>query len=100
MPGELLPDCRKMGADLRPGHALLDRFAAADAGGNLPIGMKAEQLAATENALRLLGRAHDKILHQHLVAERSIRAEFSQGGFEVVVVAQEPDAAAGGANGS
>ena len=48
-----------MRAHLRPANALLDRLAAAGAGGNLPIGMKAEQLAAAEHRLRLLGRARE-----------------------------------------
>ena len=62
----------------RPAHALLDRLAAAGAGGDLPIGMKAEQFAAAKHRLRLFGRARDEILHQHLVGERAVGAELPQ----------------------
>ena len=40
VPGELLADRREVSAHLQPAHALLDGLAAANAGGNLPIGME------------------------------------------------------------
>ena len=91
-------DLFEIGAHGRPAHALLDRLAAADAGGNLPIGMKAEQPALTKHRLRLLGGARDQVLHQHLVGERVAGAEFTQRDFEILRIADEPDAAARGAD--
>ena len=98
MPAELLADRLEMRAHHRPAHALLDRLAAADAGGDLPIGMKADQLAAAKHRLRFFGRARDEILHQHFIGERAARVEFVQRAFEISAVAHEPDAAAGGAD--
>ena len=65
MPADLLEEA----ADQRPAHAFLDRLAAADAGGHLPIGVEADQFAATKYRLRLLGGAGDQVLHQHFVGE-------------------------------
>src|SRR6266704_5568976 len=114
VPCEFLSDRRKMSAHPRPAHALLDGLSAAGAGGDLPIGMKADQLAAAEHRLCLLGGACDQILHQHLVHEgavctqtlyiqawhiQALRLQVLQHAFEVVVIAHKPDAAAGGADG-
>ncbi|WGR94990.1 hypothetical protein MTX20_13145 [Bradyrhizobium sp. ISRA435] len=64
VPIEMRADRLEIAADRRPADALLDRLAAADSGGNLPIGMEAEQLAAAKHRLRLLGGTGDEVLHQ------------------------------------
>ncbi len=92
------PICRDESAQLRPAHALLDRLAAAGAGGDLPVGMKSDQFAAAKHGLRLLGRARDEILHQHLVGERAAGVEIAQRAFELALIAHKPDAAAGGSD--
>src|ERR1700730_16144685 len=101
MPGELLSDDRKEGAHVEPAHALLDRLAAAGAGGDLPVGMKSDQTAAAKHPLRLLDRARDQFLHQHLACEHAVyakvlRVEIVQGAFQISFAAHKPDAAAGG----
>ena len=97
MPIERSSDLFQMSANDGPPHALLDRLAAANPRGNLPIGMKADHLAAAKHRLRLLGRARDKILHQNLIGE-CVAAEIVQCAFEIVGIAHEPDAAARGAD--
>src|SRR5260370_18337798 len=88
-------------AHLGPAHALLDRLAAPGPGGDLPVGMKSEQLAAAKHPLRLLGRTRDEFLHQHLVSKRSIcveilRVEVSNSGLQLGFVTHKPDATAAG----
>ena len=78
MPAEAFANGCDIGAHSWSPHALLDRFATTGAGGNLPVGMKAEQLAARKYRLGFFGRARDQILHQHLTGERVARVEFLQ----------------------
>jgi hypothetical protein len=97
VPIERLPDLFEMRANDRPPHALLDRLATAHDGHHLPIGMKADHLAAAKHRLRFLGRAGDEILHHDLIGECS-GAEIVQRAFEIGGGAYEPDAAARGAD--
>ena len=98
VPAELLSDRRHRRTQLGTAHALLDRLAAADACGDLPIAVKPDQAAMAKHRLRLFGCARDEILHHHLVGERPARAEFPQRGVEITVVAHEPHTAARGAD--
>src|SRR5947199_5823729 len=98
MPGKLLANCFETVAHDGAAHTLLDRLAAADTGGDLTIGIEADQLPPTKYRLRLLGGAGDEILHQHLVGKRLAGAEIAQRAFKVVRVAYKPDAAACGAD--
>src|SRR4051794_18003026 len=98
MPEESLPDPFDMRAHLRPAHALLDRLAAADTGGNLAIAMKADQAAAAKHRLRLLGGARNEPLYQHLIGKGLTGVEIAQCAFQIIRVAHEPDAAARGAD--
>ena len=95
----MLSDGCEQDARLWPRHALLDCLTAAGAAGNLPIGMKSEQCAATKHGLRLLGRACDQVLRQHLVDKRAARVQVLQGARQIGLVAHKPDTAAGGADG-
>ena len=92
-----------MRADVGANVALLDRLAAAGAGGDLPVAVKAKQLAAAKHRLRLSGRAGNKILHQYFVGEFAVhtqtrRAQVMQGKFEIAGAPHEPDATARGAH--
>src|SRR4051794_6161741 len=98
MPVELRTDLFEIAAHQWPAHALLDRLAAADAGRDLAIGVKAEQFSAAEYRLRLFDRARDQILHQHFIGVGSICGEIAQGFDKVALGADKPDAAAGGAD--
>jgi hypothetical protein len=98
MPAECLSDLGDVAAQLRSDDALLDRLAAPGAGGDLPIGMKAEQFAAAERGLRLFDRARDEFLHQNFIGERAAGVQLLQRAIQVIAVADEPDAAAGGAD--
>ena len=85
VPGELLVRFAATSArSSRPDNALLDRLAAAGAGGDLPIGMKAEQFAAAEHGLRLLDHARDEFLHQHFIGERAAGAQLLQRAFQII----------------
>ena len=64
----------------------------------LPIGMEADQFAAAKYRLRLLGRAGDQLLHQHLVGKGIRRDKLTHGLVELARIAHEPDAAARGAD--
>ena len=97
---EFLSEGCEVGADIGPAHALFDRFAATDAGGHLPIGVKAEQFAAAEHRLCLFDCAGDEILHQHFVEERIARNQVLQDAFQFAFVARQPDTAARGAHGA
>ena len=98
VPAESLSDRHHRRTQLGTADTLFDRLAAAGAGGDLPIAMKPDQAAAAKHRLRLFGRARDKVLHHDLAGERPARAELSQRGVELAVVAHEPDTAARGAH--
>jgi hypothetical protein len=61
--------------------------------------VKADQFAAAEHALRLLGRARDAGLHQHLAGKAVAGLKLSHCQREVSIIAHHPDAAARGADG-
>ena len=98
VPVELPSDPFEISAHGRSAHTLLDRFSATDAGGDLPVGMKTDQLTAAKYRLRLLGRPCDKILRQYFIGESVAGAEILQRAFEIIPVAHKPDAAARGAD--
>src|SRR3954447_3336529 len=98
MPREMFPDFSEIVAHARPADALLDRLAAAGTAGDLLIRVKAEQLAAAENRLRLLGPACEEILHQHLAAKGLGGVELPQCARQSSLVAHKPDAPARGAD--
>ena len=99
MPGEALPDRFQHRAHLRPVDTFLDRLAAADAERNSADRHGSRRSSPRQNtdcAFSVVPAI--EILHQHLVGKGIRCDKFMHGVIELMRVAHEPDAAAGGAD--